>query len=351
MYNKRKGGVSVIIAQKRNHLWLILFVLVLTSNTLIYHTSLYETLGIHNAPEVVIGSLLDILIVAPILLCLYLKKFNWKLAVVLFAGASIFATLAIPNALLAPYKFITNTGIFLEVAIISFEVLLIILFVTYLPKLIKQVRQDERPLVFSFNTAVEQRSKNPVIKVLSSELLVFYYAFASWKKKPMEGVSLHQKSSYVAFQVMLLHAIVLESLGFHWWLHSKAPIVSIILLLLNVYGFIFILADLQAMRLNRIQHDHKGFYIPFGLMKHAYINYENIEEVILDKDELRLKRRKDCVEFICRDFEEVFPQVILKMKEPQQVRFIYGMKKSYRFVAIKCDDSNFFIEKLQKEVK
>jgi len=298
----------------------------------------------------VIGSLLDILIVAPILFCLYLKKWNWKLAVALFAGASIFATIAIPNTLLAPYQFITNTGIFVEIAIIAFEVFLIILFLVYLPKLIKQVRQDARPLVFSFAAGVEQRSKNPIIQVLSSELLVFYYAFASWKKKPMEGISLHQNSSYIAFQVMLLHAIVLESLGFHWWLHSKAPVLSFILLLLNIYGFFFILADLQAMRLNRIQHDHKGIYIPFGLMKQTYIEYDNIEEIILNKVELQVKKRKDCVEFICRDFEEVFPQVILKMKEPQQVRMMYGIKKSYRFVAIKCDDPNLFIQKLQTEV-
>lgn len=341
----------MIIQQKRNYLWLILFILVLSSNALIYHTSLYETLGINNAPQVVIGSLLDILIVAPLLLCLYLKKFNWKLAIALFAGASIFATIAIPSTLLAPYKFITNTGIIVEAAIIAFEVLVIILFFTYLPKLIKQVRQNPSPLPFSFATAVEQRTKNPIIQVLSSELLVFYYAFASWKKKPMEGVSLHQKSSYVAFQVMLLHAIVLESLGFHWWLHSKAPILSIILLILNVYGFIFILADLQAMRLNRIQHDRNGIYMPFGLMKQAYIEYDKIEEIILNQEELQVKKRKDCVEFICRDFEEVFPQVILKMKEPQLVRFMYGMNKSYRFVAIKCDDPITFIEKLQKEVK
>ena len=341
----------MIIQQKRNHLWLIIFILVLSSNVLIYQTSLYETLGINNAPEAVIGSLLDILIVAPILLCLYLKKFNWKLAVGLFAGASIFATIAIPSTLLAPYKFITNTGIIMEAAVIAFELLVILLFISYLPKLMKEVRKDTRPLLFSFTTAARQRSKNPIIKVLSSELLVFYYAFASWKKKPMDGVSLHQNSSYVAFQVMILHAIVLESLGFHWWLHSKATIVSIILLLLNVYGFIFILADLQAMRLNRIQHDSKGFYIPFGLMKQAYIAYDNIEEILLDKEELQVKKRKDCVEFICRDFEEVFPQVILKMKEPQQVRFMYGMKKSYRFVSIKCDEPNFFIQKLQTEIK
>ena len=63
----------MVFQQKRNHLWLILFFVVLITNALIYHTSLYEKLGVNNTPEVVIGSLLDILIVAPILFCLYLK--------------------------------------------------------------------------------------------------------------------------------------------------------------------------------------------------------------------------------------------------------------------------------------
>ena len=47
-------------------------------------------------------------------------------------------------------------------------------------------------------------------------MLMFYYACATWKKKRVETVytiTLHQKSSYTAFEVMLIHAIVIETIG------------------------------------------------------------------------------------------------------------------------------------------
>ena len=49
--------------------------------------------------------------------------------------------------------------------------------------------------------------KNPIIKVLCSELFMFYYVFFTWKKKAPEGITLHKNSSYIAFMIMIIHAI------------------------------------------------------------------------------------------------------------------------------------------------
>lgn len=331
-------------------IWLIFLVLIIGTNFAIYNTYLFTLIDIPKKPEVVIGTLLDLFIVVPLLICLIIKKFSLKVIVFTIATVSIFATLTIPQSLLHPYKVITNAGIFIEIAIITFELVMIIVFLTALPKYLKVIRNDSQPRLFAFYNTVKKKTKNPIIHIFASELILVYYALFSWTKKPTQGISMYKNSSYVAFQVMMIHAIILESIGLHWWLHSKVPVISIILLLINVYGVFFILADLQAMRLNPIQFTEKGMYISFGLIKRAYIQYKDIEDVITKKELLEVKKRKGCVEFICRDFEEVFPQVLIKMKSTQKVDFMYGIKKNYKFVSIKCDDPTKLITQIESKI-
>lgn len=338
----------MLVSKQRNSIWLVLLLLVVCSNIALYQTSLYERTGANNEPDVVLGSLLDLLIITPILLMLYLKKFSWKLAIAFIAAGCIIARLAIPLEHLAPYQFVVTGGLLVEAAIIAFELTVLIGFVLFIPKLIKQVRTDERPTLFAYKSIVEKRSSNRIVHVLADELLVFYYAFASWRKQPQPGITLHKNSSYIAVQVMIIHALVLESLGLHWWLHSKAPMLSTILLILNVYGLFFLLADLQVMRLHPIRTTDKGIYISQGLMKRTYIPFEAIEEIITDPEQLALKKQKNRAEFICRDFEEVFPQFLLKMKAPHKIEMMYGFKKHYDYIAIKCDAPIELLETIRK---
>lgn len=323
----------MIAVKQRNSLWLALLLLVIGSNIAIYNTGLYDTLQIEQNPDVVIGSLLDFIIVAPFLAIIYLKNKSWKIAITLVATGCILARLAIPQELLSPYKHITTAGIAIELAIIVFELSLIALLIVYLPKIIRQVKASTKPLVFAYPKAIQSFSKNPIITLLSYEMLVFYYTFASWKVQQPNGITLHKGTSFMAFQVMIIHAIVLESLGLHWWLHGQAPILSTILLILNIYGVLFIIADIRAMKLNPIQLDDNGFYIARGLLRRAYIDYRNIEAIVTEPG-----KQRSCVDFIAPDFETPPAQMILKMKCPQQVDLMYGMKKYYHYVAITCDD-------------
>lgn len=166
---------------------------------------------------------------------------------------------------------------------------------------------------------------------------MLYYAFSSWKNIAQIGITMYKKSSFIAFQIMMIHAIIVETLGVHYWLHEKAPILSIILLVLNIYSVIFFLADLQALRLNPIHFANESFYLSLGLMKRAKIDYSNVECMIEDPTILERKLSKDTIDFVIRDFEKVHPDLILKMKTPQKVTLFMGIEKEYNYVAIKTD--------------
>ncbi|PAV30922.1 beta-carotene 15,15'-monooxygenase [Virgibacillus profundi] len=328
------------------HGWLALLLLVLGSNIALYHT----TFGVNILPEntngVVIGSMFDLVLVSPILLIAWLRKWNWKLFIVTMASGLILVRFFIPMEFLAPFEAVTWIGFAIEGFLISLEILLIATLFKYLPGIIHSVKKNPLPVIFSFTDAVHEKVNDvPIIRVICSEILMFYYAFASWRKKPTvnnHNFTLHQKSSLVALQLMLVHAIIFETIGIHWWLHDKSLILSAVLLILNIYSVILLVADIQAVRLNPLRVTGKRMYISLGLMKRMKISWSDIEEVIEEPKILQKKPPKDTIEFIARDFEQVQPDVILKLKYPVEATLIMGIKKKYNQVAIRVDDPEKF---------
>lgn len=82
---------------------------------------------------------------------------------------------------------------------------------------------------------------------------MFHYALFSWKKKLSikhgDSFTYHQKTSVNAVYIMLIHAIAIESIGLHYWLHSWNAIVAYIILIANIYGILYFLAEINATRL------------------------------------------------------------------------------------------------------
>lgn len=333
----------MVALKNKQNIWLAFLLLVLASNYTLYNTGLGVSILPTETNGVVIGSLIDFVLVIPVLFLLYKGKFSIKQAVILAATGCIAARFIIPIEHLQPFVAVTWAGFAIEGTLILLEILLVATLVRYMPRILADVRSTTIPDLFSFSKAVEKHApKHPIIKIFCADFVVFYYAFASWKRKERSGLTLHKNSSYIAFIIMLIHGTVIETIGIHWWLHEKSIVLSILLLILNVYTVLFFIADMQAIRLNPVHVTSDKIYLSLGLMKRAEIRFEQIEELIEDKEQLERKLSKDTVGFIARDFEAVYPQFILKMKEPVEVTFMFGLKKRYNSVAIKADQAQEF---------
>lgn len=290
-----KAEVSSIVLKKSlvQFVWPFLLLLVLASNYTLYHSSLGISLMPENTKGIVIGSLIDLTIVVPTLYLVWKRKLNWKYLIVLMGGGLIVARFMIPMEYLAPFQALTWVGFGIEGTLVLLELLLIISLFKFLPKIIKSVGKSSLPLLFSFSNAVEEKVKDhPLIQIICSEMLMFYYAFGMWKKKPQSKentFTLDKNSSLIAFQVMLIHAIVIETIGIHWWLHDKSMILSLILLILNIYSVILFLGDIQAVRFNPLQVEHDRMYVSLGLMKRMEIRWDDIAEVIEEREKLEQK--------------------------------------------------------------
>ncbi|MFE3980660.1 MULTISPECIES: beta-carotene 15,15'-monooxygenase [unclassified Priestia] len=345
-------GCLVLHKKTVSFVALFLLLLVISSNYVLYHSSF----GLQSLPGdfngVVVGSILDLSLVAPILFLAWQRKFSLKYFIVLMATGLVAARFIIPSEYFTSFQSVMWLGVGIEGLLILFELSLLFMLVKNVPPILRRIRSSSLPLLFSFSRAVNEKfPKQTFIHILCSEMLMFYYAFGTWKKKPStEGntFTLYKRSSFITFQIMIIHAIVIETLGLHWLLHNTSIILLVVLLILNIYSIVFFIGDIQALRLNPLRVDDEHLYISFGLAKRMEIPFRDIAQIVEDAHILEQKVPNTTIEFIARDFEAVHPDLLLILKSPIEATLFMGIKKKYQQVAIRVDDPNA-LKKIVKE--
>lgn len=329
----------------KSPLLMMVLVLVFTSNLALYRLPIPILPAPADATWVIVGSLIDFSIVAPFLILAMTRKkgFTVKRFVTFMMLGIIVARIIIPTAYFEPFKFIPYIAIAIEGIILLAEISLLFILLKHTPRIIRDIKVSGEGPLFTFTTLVEKQiGKHPLIKIISAETLMFYYAFGTWKKRPItveNHFSIHKKTSFIAFYVMMIHAIVIETIGIHWWLHDKSMILSIVLLILNIYSVVFFIGDIQAVRLNPLIVDEKQIRVALGLGKRMVIPFDEIEHVAWGNDAANENlKAKDTIDFIARDFEEVQPQCVITFKRPLSATLFLGFEKEFSKAAIRVDD-------------
>ncbi|MGK7376536.1 beta-carotene 15,15'-monooxygenase [Planococcus sp. 1R117A] len=314
---------------------LVLLLLVMTSNFLLYRSPLSSLVIPEETFWVVTGSLIDFAFVAPLLM-LASFRLSFKHFVGFVAGGFVLARFIIPSLYFEPFTFLFYIGIGLEAVVLFAELAFLGLLLYHIPAIVRAIKEKaESPLFTLLPTTYERIKPNPLVTVILSESLIFYYAFCSWKKKPTEGpnlISLHKNSSTMAFYIMLIHAIVIETIGLHWWLHDKSLVLSIVLLVLNIYSVVYFIGEIQALRLNPLKITGKKLYVSLGLSKRMTVPLEAIAQL-----HWGAKAGKETLSFIAKDFAEPEPQVIIEFKEPQEAVLFFGRTKKVSRIALTVD--------------
>lgn len=338
MVRTNKGGNFMVYRKtKYANIAIALLFLVLSTNFLIYQSSVQDYLSLQLNNGAVVGSLIDLAIIVPLLMYVAFKL-SIKQTIGIIVAGLVIARIFIPNELFSPFTGILYAGIVLEMLLIVAEITLIFLVIWKIPKVRLQMKQVNEGALFSLLPSVEKVvTKNILIRVVMSEFLMMYYAFFSWKKKAPnhEGVvTMHKKTSAIAIHMMLIHAILIETIGLHWWLHDKSLVLSIILLILNIYSVFFFMAEIQIMKLHPMEVKNGKLYISQGLSTRIIVPLNLINEVNWGAK----VPNKNTVQFVYKDFEPVEPQAIIHLSRPVEATMFMGMKKSITEFAIRVDE-------------
>ena len=341
------------LTRRRSKQWIfgVLLAFTLISNYLIYRLP-----DIVPAPAyakgVVFGSLLDLAIIAPLLVLAMTRKkgFTVKRFITFMAARFI-----IPASHFEPFRFVPYAAIALEGGILLAEIGLIFLLVKHMPVILRDMKKSSATGLFAFPATVREKvSAHPLISVFAAESVMFYYAIASWKQAPPLGESkfyLHRKTSLLAFYVMLIHAIIIETVGLHWFFHDKSVLLSIVLLLLNVYTVLYFIAEIQVVRLNPLELAENKMRVSLGLGKRMEIPYDAIADIVAGESAISYNLgEKGLIQFIAKDFEESKPQYVLHFNRPLQATLLMGIEKKYTSAAIRVDEPESFIRTLQGKI-
>ncbi|SFC71587.1 hypothetical protein SAMN04488168_10890 [Bacillus sp. 491mf] len=345
------------ITQKRWLIWLAITSLIVLSNILVYTLPIMSPLP----SRVALGSMFDFILTIPIVTYIIIirKRYSLKYIFPVILAGYVAAKFIIPDPYFESYPFITYLLVAGEIAFLCLELYLFYKIARKLPAIFCSYKKY-RNVYPSFSYAIEKAvyhsvSKSVGVNVFLSECKLFYYALFSWRKKVRTGSEVftyHKKTGAIAFYIMLIHATLIESIGFHYFLHQWNPVVAWILLILNIYAVIFFLAEIQAIRLCPYVVTDKELILQVGLTKQLVVPFCDIESIHHNKGALPSKfEQKQIFDASVNEFMKEPAKLEIVLVKPMRATMFYGFQKTVTKVHINVDDEGAFYDTVMNKVQ
>jgi hypothetical protein len=176
--------------------------------------------------------------------------------------------------------------------------------------------------------------------VLASELAVFYYAFAAWRRSPhvpagARGFSIHEQGGVAALFGVLAGVSVMEAALVHLIVMRWSAAGAWILTALSVYGAIWLIAMARAFVLRPVLVEGGELVVRGGMMWTVHVPLRAIADIESGgaKCELRVPPASQ-------------PNVVLRLSEAVKARGVYGMTRQVSSIALAVDDPDGFVRAL-----
>lgn len=350
--------MNVTLSRRRKGIWIGLVSLIMLSNYLLYALPIVPA----EPKEVVLGSLLDCMFVIPIITYFFIirKRYSLTYIVPVVIAGYIFARFIIPSDYLQDFSYVSYIIIAGEIAFVCLELFLLYKIVRKLPTIIKKYKEYKSEYS-SFSYAIDAAfdatmKRNKLIDIIVTECKLIYYAFLSWREKVPEGeyvYSYHKKTGAIGVYIMIIHATLIESIGFHYLLHQWNPVIAWILLILNVYAMIYFIAEIQAMRKNPLNVTEEQVIIQIGLGKKIVIPFTQIDNIAFYKGDelLTAKEGKQVLDATVMEFIKEPATFEITLKEPVKAQLLYGFSKTVSRVHLNVDEERKFYDAVKEKLK
>lgn len=342
------------LSKKRWISWFAIISVIALSNYLAYTLPVMEPVP----KEMALGSLLDFMFVIPVVTYFLVirKRYSLKYMLPVVVIGYIAAKFIIPSEYMQSYHYLTYAVIAGEVAFVCLQLYIVYKIARKLPKVIQIYKQHKQQSP-SFSYAIEKATyqtlpRNRTVDVLLAECKLFYYALFSWRKKVQlseNTFTYHQKTGAIAFYIMIIHGLVIETIGFHFLIHQWSPVVSWVLLALNLYGFLFLLAEIQAIRLNPYRITESEIILQVGLTKKVTVPFHKIKSIHHYKE--TEQEKKDVFDATIKEFIEEPPTFEITLTDPVQAHFLYGIQREISCIHLNVDDQQKFFHMMKEKIE
>lgn len=230
------------------------------------------------------------------------------------------------------------------------ELLSLVFFTSKIVPLIRQVRADlragvalEQTLQRGLEAAYGGSLAIPVLRLALTEVfLVYYGVFGSFRRTPPERpdtFSYHRSRDFT-MSLALIFIVGLEAVPLHFLVRQWSGVAAWLLTGLSLYTLLWLLGDLQALRLKPTELTATHLRLYTGLRRQATITLEDIADITL---------AAPTVPAACAVFSPSKPaQLYLYLKWPVPVFGLFGRRTDVSCVGVYVDDPERFQVRLRK---
>ena len=248
--------------------------------------------------------------------------------------------------------FFANT--YIKIAILAYVLFKIgSLIYVLITEFYQEIAKENEPRDYFFIIQkIFQKTYAPNItyaNFIAHEFAVLAYGLFLWKKPKVDDnhFSYTQTSGNVIMYSFLVLIAIIETACVHLMLyHFHLFVPSLILLFLNLYTGLYLIAHLKAMTMRPIFLDKDTLLLKNGLFANAKIDLKNIAFIENTEREIDFERNT-----------KVFKMALLKKLEPHnmkvllrkdsQIDLFYGIKKTVSEIYFYVDNPKFLLEKIK----
>jgi len=171
-------------------------------------------------------------------------------------------------------------------------------------------------------------------RALGIEASLLWYGLFSWTQKPPAGFGLHRRAGWVAIDAALALCVVAEAIPAHFLLSRPW---SLIASGLHAYSLLWILGDLQSLRLRPATVEGGVLRLRFGLRAEATIPLSAIAAIERVSHAVAIDRAAVLHLGVIGS-----PNLVLRFTRPQTVRGLLGIERRCEAIALSADDPGEF---------
>ncbi|HET6231658.1 MAG TPA: hypothetical protein VFE05_16410, partial [Longimicrobiaceae bacterium] len=132
--------------------------------------------------------------------------------------------------------------------------------------------------------AVEALPFRAVAEAIAFEVSLIYYALFSWRARPVvpqgaEAFTSHRRSGYTALVAALVMVSVVEGIAVHLLVEARSATAAWTITAVGLYGVLWVLGDLQALRLRPTLLERDRLHVRVGLRWAVRADWHDIAEL------------------------------------------------------------------------
>ncbi|MEM6321089.1 MAG: hypothetical protein AAF960_25720 [Bacteroidota bacterium] len=220
------------------------------------------------------------------------------------------------------------------------------LFKTY--RAYQSEKQQTPDFLDALFEATDKILPTKISRLFATEIAVVYYTFFGWSEKTTKAdeFTYHRTSGIQSVMYAIMGLAVVEIGVTHLLLERWNPTVALVASFVGVYSCLQMSALLRSMkqRFIKILKEDKELILKYGFAGEARIPFSAIDRIEMTRRSL--PAAQEMVQFSPLGLLDTH-NLILFLNEPLEMYGFYGIKKTFRTLAIYVDEKERFCERLR----